>query len=84
MYLADNTATGLIMIVGMLLCSPIAASAATLGSFLGILTGVAVGAGPFFFPGLVLLAARGAGSRLAKGVRRFRDLALGMLVPAVG
>jgi len=45
-YLADNTATGIIMIVGMCVCSPIAAVAATLGSFIGILTGVAVGANP--------------------------------------
>jgi len=45
-YLADNTATGIIMIVGMCVCSPIAAVAATLGSFIGILTGVAVGADP--------------------------------------
>ena len=45
-YLADNTWTGVIMWVGMALCSPIAAMAATVGSSIGILTAISVGADP--------------------------------------
>ena len=39
-WLADNTASGVIIVLGIALCSPITAVAAVTGSLIGTATGV--------------------------------------------
>jgi solute carrier family 14 (urea transporter) len=45
-FLADNPVSGLLIAIGMIICSPIGFVTAFIGSFFGALTGVWVGASP--------------------------------------